>query len=207
MDTEALVWNINLACIGLLAFFVVIRLPQTIALFSLKEWSGSHFLRHVVRRPLLRRSVSSEIYSAYKYKDDKFTSSTDVHSIFLHSMDSLPEKGSASSLSLAAAPPTHIPATYFVKLRPILHPLRRRVMPGFSVSQTMFVLLYSLAMLYATFYRSNIFTDTTRTGWIATAQLPIVFAMAQKNSVIGGLLGYGYEKVRLSNKTSGRLYN
>lgn len=68
-------------------------------------------------------------------------------------------------------------------------------MPGFSVAQAFVVVMYFYAMVYAVFFQSNIITDSNRTGWIAVSQLPLVFAFAQKNNVVGGLLGYGYEKV------------
>ncbi len=34
-------------------------------------------------------------------------------------------------------------------------------------------------------------------GLVAVAQLPFVFAFAQKNNIVGAILGYGYEKVRI----------
>ena len=73
-----------------------------------------------------------------------------------------------------------------------------RVAPGFSVGQFIIIAVYFACVAYASFYHSNIFTDKRRTGWVATSQMPIVFLFAQKNNVIGSVLGYGYEKVRNS---------
>lgn len=80
-------------------------------------------------------------------------------------------------------------------LRPCLKRLRLRISPGFSMAQSLIVAIYFACLAYASFYKSNIFTDQSRTGWVATAQLPLLFALAQKNNVLGLLLGCAYENV------------
>lgn len=82
-------------------------------------------------------------------------------------------------------------------LRSFLTLLRMRVMPGLSVARVIALVIYFFSVTYAGFYRSNIFTDPTRTGWVAISQLPVVFLFAQKNTPLGLILGYGYEKVRV----------
>jgi ferric-chelate reductase len=82
-------------------------------------------------------------------------------------------------------------------LRPCLKHLRLRISPGFSIAQSLIVSIYFACLAYASFYKSNIFTDQSRTGWVATAQLPLLFALAQKNNVLGLLLGCAYENVTI----------
>jgi hypothetical protein len=55
--------------------------------------------------------------------------------------------------------------------------------------------VYFWVLTYASFYKSNIFLEADRTGWVAIAQLPFIFALSQKNNLLGWLMGLGYEKV------------
>lgn len=57
---------------------------------------------------------------------------------------------------------------------------------------------YMGIILFATFNRSNFFSDPKRAGWIAVAQIPIVVALASKNNILSWLSGQGYEKVSVS---------
>ncbi len=124
-------------------------------------------------------------------------SSDDSHISCTHPQKNqrLDDKG----LIVANAVPPHITACPRL-LRPLLSLFRMRVGSGFSVGQSVIVAIYFACVAYASFYHSNIFTDKRRTGWVATSQMPIVFLFAQKNNVIGSVLGYGYEKVRNSTR-------
>ena len=66
------------------------------------------------------------------------------------------------------------------------------------MAQSLLFFIYLICLVYASFYKSNIFTDGTRTGWVAIAQLPFLFSLAQKNNVLGLIIGCGYEKVIIS---------
>jgi hypothetical protein len=91
-------------------------------------------------------------------------------------------------------PPPHTPAISSI-LHPLASPFARRIIPGFSVGQATILGVYGGILQYESFYKSNIFTDPIRTGFVATAQIPFVFALATKNNLLGGLVGLGYEKV------------
>lgn len=81
-------------------------------------------------------------------------------------------------------------------LRSLLPYLRTRVSPGFSVAQMTIVTIYLSILLFATFLGSTgPYTDFHRLGWVATAQVPLVFAFGVKNGVVSSLLGKGYERV------------
>jgi hypothetical protein len=70
------------------------------------------------------------------------------------------------------------------------------VLPGFSLGQVIILLGYFGILLATTVWdNSSPFVDVVRPGWIAVAQMPIIFALATKNNIIGMLLGTGYEKV------------
>jgi hypothetical protein len=54
---------------------------------------------------------------------------------------------------------------------------------------------YFSIVLFASLYQSNPFKDYLRTGFVSTAQIPIVVALGTKNNIIGKFLSMGYEKV------------
>lgn len=109
------------------------------------------------------------------------------------------EKGAQATIRY---PPHVDSSTEF--LRPLLKPLRFRISPGFSIAQSLIFLVYFICLAYASLYKSNIFTDGSRTGWVAAAQLPLIFVLAQKNNVLGFLLGCGYEHVIISQPLTQR---
>lgn len=92
--------------------------------------------------------------------------------------------------------PPHVGASVRI-LRPVLRHLRVRVAPGVSMAQMLVMGLYFVVLLYPSFYRSSPFTDPLRAGWVCVGQLAFVFALAAKNNLVGVILGYGYEKVRV----------
>ncbi|EEB88280.1 hypothetical protein MPER_13966, partial [Moniliophthora perniciosa FA553] len=51
----------------------------------------------------------------------------------------------------------------------------------------------------------NPFADPDRYGWIAVSQYPVALALAAKNSVLGGFLGVGYEKLNFMHRFIGKL--
>ena len=191
-----LVYNVDLVLLLLVGIFILLRLPRALALLgSTKEWRCGHFLRHVSTRvgfttggiyPIVLGSTSKE-----GFKGDGW-SSDDSH--FPYSRPQHSQRFDEKGLPVADNVPPHIAACPRL-LRPFLKLLRMRVSPGFSVGQFIIIAVYFAFVAYASFFHSDLITDQTRTGWVATAQLPFVFAFAQKNNLIGSFLGYGYEKV------------
>ena len=188
LGSIALLYRIDLVLLSIIGLFVVVKLPQIIALFgTTSEWFDGHFLQYIPYTPSSTRS-----YPPTSSKAD-FTSNI---SHTLHSHDTtipiqrVTEKGAPVTLRY----PPHVGSCNML-FRPILTLLRLRISPGFSIAQSLIFLIHLICLVYATFYKSNIFTDQTRTGWVVTSQLPFLFLLAQKNNVLGILLGCGYEKV------------
>ncbi|KAF9479536.1 hypothetical protein BDN70DRAFT_688824 [Pholiota conissans] len=203
VDDEALVYHVNLLFIGLLAAYVLVRLPGAIALFGTsKEWFNGHILRNVPFRSQRRLAAQTSAYPPNSSKEGAAANnwaSDDSHAPYAQS-ERLNEKGAPITMRF----PPHISTCPRV-LRPLLAPLRMRIAPGFSTTQFIILVVYFYVLVYAGFYRSNIFSDPVRTGWIAVSQLPFVFAFAQKNNVLGSLLGYGYEKLNFLHRFAGRI--
>ena len=74
--------------------------------------------------------------------------------------------------------------------------LRFTLRPGMDVGKALVLICYFSILLYGTFYRSNVFSNPIRTGYLAVSQIPVVVVLGTKNNFIGMLLGMGYERVR-----------
>jgi predicted ferric reductase len=207
--------HINFFLLFLFVLYVLSRVPRALALFlSSSEWGNGHFLRSVeLSHPscspssghqvaLVEFQSQGEGAQSASPPDNKerlqrnLTSHSDDFSYHLR----LEEGGARQTSNF----PRHIPSTLPV-LRPLLKPLRTRLSPGFSNAQLLVLLAYFCVLVYAGFYKNNIFTDVDRTGWVATAQLPLIFGLAAKNGPIGWCLGMGYEKLNFLHRFAGRL--
>ena len=192
-----MVYYINLFFAALLAMYTIIRLPRLFSLLRIpSEWKNGHILHYTPYRP--KRSLVQALQGVYPLppKDHRAEKSHTLCSYAYHVQRlqrRLTEKGTPVTMN----PPPHIPVC-IKPLRPLLKLLRSRIAPGFSVAQMLVISTYFCTLLYATLYKSNIFTDPARTGWICIGQVPVVLIFAQKNNVLGSVLGYGYEKVFLS---------
>lgn len=194
IDDAALVYHLNILLLSIAGLFFIVRLPGTIALFgTASEWFDGHFLHYTPYRPSPRMAQVD-----YGPQNSKMENASSDHSHTLYSHAPHAQRVTAKGVPVQMRFPPHI-ASCFNFLHPILNILRLRISPGFSMAQSSILFIYFLCLVYASFYRSNVFTDPSRTGWIAISQLPIVFALSQKNNVLGSLLGYGYEKVFITH--------
>ncbi|KAI0081357.1 hypothetical protein K474DRAFT_1588111 [Panus rudis PR-1116 ss-1] len=74
-----------------------------------------------------------------------------------------------------------------------------------TIGRACLMLFYFGALLFAALYRTNIFVNPGRASGIAVSQLPFLFALATKNSVIGLFLSVGYERLSFFHRYMGRL--
>ncbi|KAG9310137.1 hypothetical protein JVU11DRAFT_9752 [Chiua virens] len=98
--------------------------------------------------------------------------------------------------------PWHMPMLSSLMI-PVSNLLHRRVHEHFSVAQVLLMAGYSTVILYAIQYKSIPFIDFDRSGWVSVSQLPLVYALATKNNVIGMLVGVGYEKLNYLHRFAG----
>ena len=185
----ALLYRVDLVLLSITGLFIVAKLPQAIALFgTTSEWFDGHFLHYVPYRPSANRSYPPP------------SSKNDLASNISHSFQSHPtqlERVTEKGTPLIKRYPPHV-GSCLKLLRPVLTLLRLRISPGFSIAQSLIFFIYFVCLVYATFYRSNIFTDQIRTGEVAITQLPFLLLLSQKNNILGLLLGCGHEKVTVS---------
>ncbi len=110
-------------------------------------------------------------------------------------------RGSHSrSRSHRPEPPPRRGPTRVPRWTTILHPtlaymLNFRVAPGFSFGKLLVLLAYAGLMIYASLCRSDPFSDSLRTGYVAISQIPIAVALAGKTNWLSWVCGVGYEKV------------
>lgn len=198
MSDEALVYTVDLLFAIFIGVYALIRLPRALALFGAsKEWLNGHYIRNVACRVGYTTGGTYPAATMSGKGDGSFPnawSSDDSHTPYTRPQ---PQRFNQDGLPVAPQLPLHVAACPRL-LRPFLTLLRMRVAPGFAISQVIILTVYLFCVAYAGFYRSDIFADSTRTGWVAISQLPVVFMFAQKNNVLGWILGYGYEKVWIS---------
>ena len=180
----ALLYRVDLVLLSITGLFIVAKLPQAIALFGTSsEWFDGHFLHYVPYSPPANR--------CFPPPSSKTDFASDISYPF-HTPAA--QRVTEKDTQLRKRYPPHV-GSCIKFLRPVLTLLRLRITPGFSVAQSLICFIYFACLAFATFYRSNIFTDQTRTGWVVVAQLPFIFLLSQKNNVLGLLLGCGDEKV------------
>ena len=188
-----LLYHIDLVLLSIAGLFVVAKVPQAIALFgTTSEWFDGHFLHYVPYRPSPNRSYPPPSPRTVLASN---LSHTLHHNATLAGLgiQRVTEKGTPVAMRY----PPHVNSCPKF-LRPVLTLLRLRISPGFSVAQSLILFIYLLCLAYAIFYKSNIFTNQTRPGWVVISQLPLLFLLSQRNNVLGLLLGYGHEKVTIS---------
>ena len=78
----------------------------------------------------------------------------------------------------------------------LAYALNFRVAPGFSFGKLLVLLAYAAIMIYASLRRSDPFSDSLRTGYVAISQIPIAVALAGKTNWLSWACGVGYEKVQ-----------
>ncbi|KIM76946.1 hypothetical protein PILCRDRAFT_825962 [Piloderma croceum F 1598] len=189
-----LVFNGDIILLVLFACFVVVSLPRAFARLS-SAWSQGHILRSLAdnqrnRKVPVSTSSNTEPGQNIEMKSDN------SHTAYSYTDLAQRENGNAAF-------PYHVP-TWSTLLYPIASPLKRRTMPGFSLGQTLILVIYSTILIYLSLYQSSAITDPERTGVVAMSQIPFVFAFAMKNNLLGAFVGLGYEKINYLHRFAGR---
>ncbi|KIY52167.1 hypothetical protein FISHEDRAFT_35808 [Fistulina hepatica ATCC 64428] len=196
VDSEALVFHVNVLLLSLLALLVVLRIPRAIARLSrTAEWASGNMFRKAVLPPPVRVPQMND--SAYPDTRRDGESSSDDHTLFATAQQRVP-------YNIPANYPPHV-AACMQFFRPIVAPFHWRFSAGYSFYQVFVCLIYLGCLAYAAFYSNNPFTDSVRFGWVVIGQLPFVFAYATKANPIGMVLGLGYEKLNFLHRFVGRV--
>lgn len=105
-------------------------------------------------------------------------------------------------------PAPRITPAHFPSLRTILYPVSgqfsMRIL-GYSAGQAIILSAYAILIAIGILLYCDPVTNAKRAGWIAMSQIPVSVALAGKNSLIGLLVGKGYEKLNYLHRWIGQL--
>ncbi|KDQ57126.1 hypothetical protein JAAARDRAFT_35728 [Jaapia argillacea MUCL 33604] len=195
-DPEMLVFLVDMLFLVAIAFFALVALPHAIARFSRKsEWFQGLFLRKgdpEKRKAAQRGALGAGL--AYGASSDDFLT-IDSHSHLRPVNEKpLPNKNL----------PVHFPA-WSALAYPLAKILRAPCYDHLSVGQVILMTAYFGVLVWASLFQSNLLTDPDRSGYIVMSQIPVVYAFATKNNLIGSLVAVGYEKLNFFHRWAGRL--
>jgi len=196
VNPTQLVFHIDIFLVAFAGVFVLCALPRAIARFSrVAEWRQGLILRAIplerrAPRPVMRSTQSPAVGTSAGdnvTSDESHTLHSDAHLI----------RHPAAKQEGWTLPP-HVRA-WSSRIPTFGNILRYRFETGFSLGQALVLLTYFAVLVYASFLKSNPFSDPLRTGFVAMSQIPIVYLLATKNNLLGILVGLGYEKVSVGN--------
>ncbi|KAJ6466914.1 hypothetical protein C8R45DRAFT_838725 [Mycena sanguinolenta] len=187
--------------LALVALVITVRIPRAFArLWRLSEWTRGHFLGY-------DSSVATGLPDL-PYAGNVAPITIDISKVAGSSQDSHTYESKFAvpvrRESPGSYPPRIRPAPSF--FWPVVTLMRSRVAPGVSATQILICAGWLGVMLYPSIYTSKgPFMDIERYGVIAIAQVPIIFALASKNNLLGVFLGMGYEKLNFFHRFVARL--
>ena len=196
LDDARFVFEITVFILAFFALFAVLTWPRLLTRFSRgSEWTRGHLIYHSTkpqrrlpapkRRPTISRPLEA------RYEKGRAPNSEDEHTTFSHV--GLVRREGAHNGKLSLPPHCRSWSGIFQKSSAFLG---IQLDEDLSVGRCIIILCYTGVFLFASLYKSNPFEDYLRTGYVATAQIPIIFALATKNNIIGKFLSMGYEKVQ-----------
>lgn len=182
-----------------LSLFAIAALPRAVARFlSLEARSLGWTLRHSPPRP---RDPLQRVPTAKRAAD--WNRSTYEKQLATSGSDQARDWTARYAIQAPRVAPRHIPS-----LRTLLFPLSRqfcKTICGYTVGQIFILASYAALIGFGILFHSNPVTNPKRAGWIAVSQYPVAVLLANKNSVLGFLVGKGYEKLNYLHRWAGKL--
>ncbi|KAG8899539.1 hypothetical protein FRC00_001320 [Tulasnella sp. 408] len=110
----------------------------------------------------------------------------------------------------AARAPTHVASTstvlHSLPLAPWFgRPFYPNHVNNMSNGQACMLLVYAMGFAVVTFIMTSGTGNLKRAGWLVVVQTPLVVSLGSKNSLVGFLLGRGYEKINVFHRWMGQL--
>ncbi|KAJ7578669.1 ferric reductase like transmembrane component-domain-containing protein [Mycena floridula] len=187
-DDGMLVYNVDLVILSIIALFILVRIPSALARLShASEWKNGLMLGNT--KFISPHSIN---YGKEEGGDAGYHGSDESHY--------KPRGLEKSSISVTSSYPAHVPVCPSF-LQGLMSHFKMNVGPGYSFGQFFLLVAWFGILVYPSLYKSTgPFTQPKRYGFIGTAQLPFVFALASKNNIIGFFLGMGYEKLNFLHR-------
>lgn len=196
LDDENFIFNVTIFLLACFALFAIFTWPRLFTRFSRgAEWTRGHFIYHSTkpkrRFPATRRRPTITGPHGPHYEKGRAPNSDDDHTTFSHV--GLVRREATHNATFSLPPHCRSWSGINQKASAILG---LQLFDSYSLGQCIILICYSAIAIFASLYKSNPFREYVRTGFVSTAQIPIVFALATKNNVIGRFLSMGYEKVK-----------
>lgn len=193
LDDSLFVINVTIFILVCFALFAVLSWPRLFTRFSRgSEWTCGHLIYHSTKPQRQLPTVKRRPTIGSRYEKGRAPNSDDDHTTFSHV--GLVRRQATHDVTFSLPPHCRSWSGIHQKTSAILG---IQLSEGYSLGQCIVLLCYSAIIIFASLYRSNPFREYVRTGYVSTAQIPIVFALATKNTIIGKFLAMGYEKARL----------
>jgi len=195
LNDENFIFNVTLFLLACFALFAIFTWPRLFTRFSRgAEWTRGHFIYHSTkpnrRPPVIRRRPTISGPLRPQHEKGRVPNSDDDHTTFSHVGLVRREANNNTTFSL----PPHCRSWSGINQKTSII-LGFQPFDGYSLGQCIILICYSAIAIFGSLYKSNPFREYVRTGFVSTAQIPIVFALATKNNIIGRFLSMGYEKV------------
>jgi ferric-chelate reductase len=164
-----------------------------------KQWQKGHILRSVKLKDSISTRASTHSAPANSPKESDSWSDRGSNN---SEMGSTQGNTSISTLSRdTVVSPENKARSFSIywharSMSTIVHPIVTiSSMSRFPIGRVFVWASYTSILLFLSVYRSNMFTDPVRCGFVAASQIPFVFVFAMKNNILGISLGVGYQKV------------
>ncbi|KDQ51898.1 hypothetical protein JAAARDRAFT_40722 [Jaapia argillacea MUCL 33604] len=206
VDQDQLVFHLDIFLLAVLAFFTVITLPRVFTRFSrASEWTQGLFLYYAKleapprprRRPTQIRNAATV---AARFGSDD-APMPDAHAHIPRRQIEGKRRSIAASLRTSFFFPPHMPA--LSTTAPTFARILRYPITDLTLGQIVLLTIYFSLLVYASLYKSSLFTDPLRAGFVAMSQIPVVVVLATKVNVIGILTEYGYHKLNYLHRYAG----
>lgn len=197
-DDASFVLHTTIFLLACFALFSVFTWPRLFTRFSRgSEWTRGHFIYHSTKPqhrpqvPKRKPTISRPLEARYE-KGLRAPNSDDDHTAVSHTV-LVRHKWDQDDAKVSLPPHCRSWSGISQKLFTMLG---TQLDDGLSLGRFIILICYFSIVLFASLYKSNPFHDYIRTGYVSTAQIPIVFALGTKNNIIGRFLSMGYEKVK-----------
>ncbi|CCM06220.1 uncharacterized protein FIBRA_08465 [Fibroporia radiculosa] len=187
-NDSAVVFWVDIFLVGILALFTLMQLPRILArLTNTEEARFGHLL-----------------YTSQDLSRSRFTSLSSANTMSSHAplfrRPSAEEEKGVQPIVV----PRHIPSWTAV-LRPITTILRIPFIGRIHFGGGLLLTGYFVTLLFAGVYKTSLFMNQVRPGYVAVSQIPWVVAFATKNNIISFVSGIGWDHLNYIHRFSGRL--
>ncbi|KAG9125413.1 hypothetical protein FRC07_007688, partial [Ceratobasidium sp. 392] len=200
IPSHDLVFYIDMALVGVVGAVTLIYLPRTFTRYLHQSTRRDGWILRRTRTDLAiprspqNKDIPLSTAHIMQYPPDRSAS-------HLPSTPDLPG-GTISERSSRLTPPHFRSYTSYIPA--VGRILDYRIL-GLSVHQLVILAGYITVTAVALFYQSDPTTNVPRAGYVVISQMPIVFALGTKNSVVGLLTGISYEKLNFLHRWVGRI--